>query len=75
MIVPPKMRMRMSLAFIRRVYNVPAFRGSRVKALQRTGTITGADGFRIRVRLDGEKLGRPYHLSSILEYLPDGATK
>ena len=60
----------MSLADIRGYYKVPAFRGARVKALQRPGTITGADGSRIHVRLDGEKRAQPYHPTWRVEYLP-----
>lgn len=60
----------MSLADIRGYYKVPAFRGARVKALQRPGTITGSDGAYIRVRLDGEKLARAYHPTWCMEYLP-----
>jgi len=48
----------------------PVYRGCRVRVPGGAGTITQADGYhRVRVRLDGEKFGRPYHLSSILEYL------
>lgn len=62
----------MSLADIRGYYKVPAFRGTRVKALQRPGTITGSDGSRIRVRLDGAKRAVAYHPTWCIGYLPAG---
>lgn len=48
----------------------PVYRGCRVRIEGGIGTITQADGYhRVRVRLDGDTRGTPYHLSSILEYL------
>ena len=62
----------MSLSYIRRFYKVPAFRGARIKAIQRLGTITGSDGAYIRVRLDDEKRSKLYHPTWCMEYLPAG---
>jgi len=65
----------MSLVYIRRAYNVPAKRGARVRvdwdspAPTREGTITGADGARLRIRLDGEKHSRSAHPTWRIEYL------
>lgn len=54
----------------------PVYRGCRVRVPDGNGSITQSDGYhRVRVRLDGEKLGSPYHLSSILEYLPESTAK
>ena len=59
----------MNLADIRRYYKVPAFRDASVKALQRTGTITGSASAYIRVWLYGEKRSKIYHLTWWMEYV------
>lgn len=66
----------MSMDYIRKTYNVPAKRGGRVEYTHpkpaRMGTIIGADGARLRIRLDGEKFVGRYHPTWELRYL-DGA--
>ena len=37
----------------------------------RLGTITGADGARLRIRLDGDKRAMPYHPTWGIEYLDE----
>lgn len=63
----------MSLKNIRKAYNVPAFRGTRVRVSSPypggLGTITSSDRQYIRVRLDGEKRVRRYHPTDRVEYL------
>lgn len=55
----------MSFDWIREHYRVPANRGGRVQytgeAKPRLGTITGASGGRLLIRLDGEKHATPFH--------------
>jgi len=51
----------MSLAYIRRVYHVPAFRGRRVRVCGRRGRITSARGPHVRILLTGEHRPRTYH--------------
>jgi hypothetical protein len=55
-----------SLDYIRNYYGVPAKRGMRVEYcghdnVRRKGTVTGASYAHVRVRLDGEKISKPYH--------------
>lgn len=65
----------MSLQYIREHYGVPAKRGGRVKYTGSSrrgpefGTITGANGAHVRIRIDGEKLAGNYHPTYALEYL------
>lgn len=63
----------MSLERIRKVYNVPAFRGTRVRVSSpypgAMGTVTASDRDYIRVRLDGESRSRRYHPTDRVEYL------
>ncbi len=63
----------MSLHWIRKTYGVPARRGFRVEYTGRPapilGTITGANGGRLKIRLDGEKHSRSYHPTWELRYL------
>jgi hypothetical protein len=62
-----------SLAYIRDQYKVPAYRGRRVKVYnEKNGTITGASGPYIRVRLDGEARIGSYHPTWRVQYLPGG---
>jgi hypothetical protein len=67
----------MSLAYIRRAYGVPAKRGGRVRytgeGRDEFGTIIGASGAHLSVRLDGLRHGRPYHPTWQIEYLPEVA--
>jgi hypothetical protein len=67
----------MSMYAIRQRYKVPAKRGVRVEYLASDaellqGTITGSDGFYLRVRLDGNKHSSRSHPTRALKYLPDG---
>jgi hypothetical protein len=63
----------MSLDYIRKAYGVPAERGGRVEytgdGSARLGTISGASGSRIRIRLDGETRLGLYHPTWELRYL------
>jgi len=63
-----------SMQYIREAYGVPAKRGGRVeysgtgsRALQ--GTITGAKGAHLRIRLDGYKHSHSFHPTWKLRYL------
>jgi len=63
----------MSMDWIRTYYRVPAQRGGRVeytgsgKAV--LGTITGASGQYLNIRLDGRDHSRPFHPTWELRYL------
>lgn len=66
----------MSLDYIRNAYGVPAKLGGRVRywgdpAGERFGTIKGAKGARIKIRLDGDRHANPFHPTWKLEYLAD----
>lgn len=63
----------MSMDYIRGYYKVPAKRGGRVEyfggnALKR-GTITGARGHRILIRLDGDDFPTVFHPTWKIRYL------
>jgi hypothetical protein len=63
----------MGIAAIRRLYSVPAKVGGRIeytggKALE-TGTITGASGARLLVRLDGTKHALQFHPTWCIRFL------
>jgi len=59
----------MSLEYIRVYYQVPAKKGSRVKAYGESGVITGASGPHLLIKLDGQKHSNPYHPTDGIEYL------
>lgn len=63
------------MEYISSTYNVPAKLGGRVKytggATPQTGTITGARGPHIKVRMDGEKRDGYYHPTWEVQYLDD----
>lgn len=69
----------MTLRYIRDYYDVPANRGQRVKytgdctkrGKPKLGTITGADGARLRIRMDGDSFSNLYHPTWELEYLDE----
>lgn len=67
----------MTMDYIRRTYGVPAKRGCRVEytggKAPRLGTITGACGAHILLRLDGEPRAHRYHPTWKLRYLADHA--
>ena len=57
---------------IRKVYNVPARRGGRIRFEGRdTGTIVAARNGRLRVRFDGQKCVAFLHPTWEIEYLPN----
>lgn len=68
----------MSIAWIRKTYGVPAKRGTRVRYTgdctargePRLGTIGGAAGQYLRIRMDGDSFSGRYHPTYALEYLP-----
>lgn len=64
----------MSMDYIRTTYGVPAKRGGRVEYTGGTvpvlGTITGAHGARLRIRLDGSEHIHNFHPTWELRYLP-----
>jgi len=64
----------MSMAYIRKTYNVPAKRGARVEYTGRgvvePGTIIGARDTRLRIRLDGHRNNGIFHPTWELRYLP-----
>lgn len=66
----------MSLDWIRNNYDVPAHRGGRVEYTggkePASGTITGAQGGHVLIRLDGRKVAQPYHPTWKLRYLAAG---
>ena len=66
----------MSMDYIRRTYNVPAWRGARVQYDGVTlgqppllGTVTGSKGALLRVRFDGERRTHILHPTWALVYL------
>lgn len=63
----------MSIAYVRKAYGVPAKCGGRVsytgEGRSKLGTITGARGGHLRVRLDGIKHSMPFHPTWRLQYL------
>ncbi len=65
----------MTLSFIRKSYGVPARRGGRVEytgnGKPELGTITGASGAHLRIRLDGLQQSSPFHPTWKLRYLPE----
>ena len=69
----------MSLDYIAKAYGVPAKRGQRVrytgdkgpKGWVREGTITGANGAHLLIRMDGEGFTQPYHPTWELESLTE----
>lgn len=59
------------LAYIRKLYGVPARRGARVEYDGQRGVITGAINAHVRIRLDGETKSRIYHPTWKIKYLPE----
>lgn len=63
----------MSIEYISKSYDVPAKKGARVEytggGVKELGTVTGADGAHILIRLDGHKNSFPYHPTWELRYL------
>lgn len=49
------------LEYIRQTYGVPARRGGIVLVLGKPGTITGASGPHVKIRMQGERIAHPYH--------------
>lgn len=69
----------MSLEYIRQAYSVPAYPGKRVRYTggdePRLGTIDGASGAHLLIRLDGMRDALPYHPTWEIEYLDPASTK
>lgn len=70
----------MSLDYIRNHYSVPARKGGRIEytggKVAALGTITGAEGAHLLVKMDGSKCSQPYHPTWKLRYLDgDAAAK
>lgn len=67
----------MSIEWIRTNYKVPAKRGGRVEytgeKTPQLGTICGASGGHLSIRLDGIKHPMPFHPTWELRYLGDEA--
>jgi hypothetical protein len=65
----------MSMKYIRDTYKVPAKRGGRViysgNGKDVGGVITGTDGVRLRIRLDGDKFSCRFHPAWKIKYLED----
>lgn len=67
--------------WFRAQYSVPAKKGGRIeytgdrKSGAKLGTITGTQGPRLLIRLDGEKHSNPYHPTWELRYLDAAATR
>lgn len=65
----------MSMYAIRKRYKVPAYRKGRVEYMSHSdgelmqGVITRSDGFRLRIRLDGNKKSYLFHPTYNLVYL------
>lgn len=63
----------MSMAWVRKNYNVPAIRGGRVIyegcGREEYGTIVSATQGRLNIRLDGQKHPNPFHPTWKLRYL------
>lgn len=63
----------MSLAYVRKAYQVPAKRGGRVRytgeGRDEFGTIVGAAGGHLRIRLDGVRHSMPFHPTWEIKYL------
>lgn len=57
------------MKYIRNQYKVPAKRGGKIKYKGVAGTIVGAKGPYLRIRLDGEKRVASYHPTWEIEYL------
>lgn len=70
----------MSLEYIRKTYGVPARRGGRIEynnnGRVEFGTIVGASGAHLSIRLDGMKHTLPFHPTWSLKYMDsDGGQK
>ncbi|QMV00126.1 hypothetical protein GHV40_00870 [Devosia sp. D6-9] len=63
----------MGIAWVRKYYGVPAKRGGRVEYTgeghSEFGTIAGARGAHLSIRLDGWKFALPFHPTWKLRYL------
>jgi hypothetical protein len=58
--------------YIRDYYGVPAYSGVRVNAYGKEGVIVGAEGAYVMIRLDGDKIARPYHPTDGITYKIEG---
>ena len=64
-----KIAMKCDLEYIRRAYNVPVKKGTRILYKDRKGIIIGARGPYLLIRLDGDKQAMLYHPTWEIEYL------
>lgn len=70
----------MSIQWVRKSYGVPAKRGGRVeytgegKDKPEFGTIVGARGGHLRIRLDGVSHAMPFHPTWRLRYLAEATS-
>ena len=76
-LTPEAMAEARDIEYIRNTYRVPAQAGQRVSytggAWPKTGTITGAQGSNLLIRLDGDTTAMPYHPTWELTYLEESA--
>ena len=61
-----------SLEYIRRVYEVPAYVGFKVRYQGKPGVIVGANGCYLLIKLDGETEARRYHPTWEMRYFKEG---
>lgn len=68
----------MSLAYLRKTRNVPAFRGGRIQYsggnVARLGTIKSEKNGYLMIQLDGDKYPKPFHPTWKIEYLDKKGT-
>lgn len=57
------------MQYIRNYYKVPAKRGGKITYKGKAGTIVGAKGAHLRIRLEGENRIGSYHPTWEIEYL------
>ena len=61
-----------SLEYIRRVYEVPAYAGFKIRYKDQPGVIVGANGCYLLIKLDGETEARRYHPTWEMRYFKEG---
>ena len=57
------------MEYIRRYYNVPAKKGTRVLYDRKYGIITGSKNGLLRIRMDGDSYSELYHPTYHITYL------
>ena len=67
----------MSMVYLRKTRNVPAFRGGRIRysggKIDRLGTIMSEKNGYLMIQLDGDKHPKPFHPTWKIEYLGEKA--